>query len=176
MTAATDPMSQPPKGKPITGRTVLFWLIGFFTVVFVANAIFIQLALDSFPGVTSDSAYEDGLAYNSTLAAARDQAALGWEVAGEVSRVEGTPDAMISVNARDADNAPIAGLLVTAKLQRAASPEAPRTLVLQEGEVGRYTVDVAGLESGNWLLELVAARGEGDARQEFRSENRIFLR
>lgn len=176
MTAVSDPMSQPPKGKPITGRTVLIWLVGFFSVIFVANAILIQLALDSFPGLTSDSAYEDGLAYNSKLAAARDQEMLGWSIAGEVGRIEGTADAMISVSARNANEAPIAGLLVTARLQRVASPEEPRTLVLREGEVGRYTVDVSGLESGNWLLELVAARGDGDARQEFRSRNRVFLR
>lgn len=73
-------MTQARAERKITGRTVLFWMIGFFTVIFIANAIFLHLAWKSFPGVVTETAYEDGLAYNDAIAASREQAARDWSV------------------------------------------------------------------------------------------------
>lgn len=177
LTPAGTPLSgEAVSGRPVTGRTVLVWLIGFFLVIFAANVVFVRLALTSFPGLVTDSAYEEGLAYNATIAAARAQAALGWTLDGSVRRDEATGAATLAVTARDRDGNPLSGLVVTARLQRTASPEAPRLVVLTEGELGRYGADLADAASGNWLLEIDAARGEGEAREAFRSENRIFLR
>ncbi|MHC5654370.1 FixH family protein [Stappia sp.] len=168
-------MSDKKAVKPMTGRTVLYWLLGFFAVIFIANAILIRLALESFPGLVTETAYEDGLAYNDTIAAARAQAELGWKVEGTVNRGDDGA-ARIAVSAHDKDGAPLAGLLVTARLQRTASPEAAHIVVLQEGELGLYTADLANVETGNWLLNLSASRGEGDRQEDFRSDNRIYLR
>ena len=64
--------------NPITGRHVLIYLMGFFGVIFVANIIYIYLALSTFTGEHTVNAYDKGLAYNSTLAAAEEQKALPW--------------------------------------------------------------------------------------------------
>jgi nitrogen fixation protein FixH len=172
MTSMADTMTQARAERKITGRTVLFWMIGFFTVIFIANAIFIHLALSSFPGVVTETAYEEGLAYNDAIAASREQAARDWSVTGAIERA-GTDAARVEVLARDASGAPLSGLSVTATLQRPASPEAPLVVVLQEGETGRYQAMVNDLAAGNWNLDLEALGGQdGEA---FKSRNRVFL-
>ena len=60
-------------GRRITGRQVLFGILGFFGVVFAANGAFIFFALDSFTGLATDSPYQRGIEYNQTLAAAAEQ-------------------------------------------------------------------------------------------------------
>ena len=52
MTMVQSNMKDP---KAITGKTVLVWLLAFFGVIFTANAVFIYLALGSFPGVVVES-------------------------------------------------------------------------------------------------------------------------
>ncbi|WP_321394446.1 FixH family protein [Emcibacter sp.] len=66
--------------KPITGRTVLFWLIGFFLVVFLVNGVMTWLALNSWNGLSTDNAYRKGLAYNEEIEQARKQALSGWKL------------------------------------------------------------------------------------------------
>lgn len=172
MTSVADTMTQGRAERKITGRTVLFWMIGFFTVIFIANAIFLHLAWKSFPGVVTETAYEDGLAYNDAIAASREQAARDWSVSGEIERA-GAEAARVAVVAKDADGAPLSGLTVTATLQRPASPEAPVVVVLSEGETGRYQAMVNDLAAGNWILDLEALGGrEGET---FKSRNRVFL-
>ncbi len=167
-----DTMTQPRAERKITGRTVLFWMIGFFTVIFIANAIFLHLALSSFPGVVTETAYEDGLAYNDAIAASRAQAARDWSVSGALERA-GETAARVEVVARDAGDAPLSGLAVTATLRRPASPEAPLVVVLQEGESGRYQAMVKDLAAGNWILDLEALGGQDGAA--FKSRNRLYL-
>ncbi len=50
--------------RPFTGRHLLYWLLGFFGVMMVANAIFIWLALNTFTGVISKTAYQESITYN----------------------------------------------------------------------------------------------------------------
>ncbi|WP_428699995.1 FixH family protein [Stappia sp.] len=158
--------------RPVTGRTVFFWLAGFFSAMLIANAFFVYFALSSFPGVVTEQAYEDGLAYNGRIAASRAQVELNWDVSGKVWR-DADGVARISVTARDAAGAPLTGLAVTARLLRPASPEPARTVSLQEGETGSYSGGVDAVAAGRWILDLDAqSGGEGE---QFISRNRIFL-
>ncbi|MBT3306984.1 MAG: nitrogen fixation protein FixH, partial [Alphaproteobacteria bacterium] len=54
-------------GQSITGRMVLIWLLAFFGTIFAVNAVLVFFALSSWPGLTTDKAYEEGIAYNRTL-------------------------------------------------------------------------------------------------------------
>ncbi len=171
MTSMTEPAQKPGGGKPISGKTVLAWILGFFAVIFAANAVFIYLAIGSFPGVVTETAYEEGLAYNEEIAASREQALLNWTVNGSVSRIEGTTAAIL-VDAKDAAGAPLAGLTVTVVLVRPANAEPERTVVLQEGETGRYRAELADMPAGRWIVKLLA---EGRDGKSFRSFNRIYL-
>ncbi|HYE44111.1 MAG TPA: FixH family protein, partial [Caulobacteraceae bacterium] len=62
----------------VKGRHVLFGVVGFFAVVIALDSLFVTWAVQTFPGEVSTRAYEDGLAYNRTLAARQEQKALGW--------------------------------------------------------------------------------------------------
>src|SRR5437588_13118204 len=70
--------------RPLTGRTVLVCLIGFFGTVALANAILIRAAVSTFGGVETSSSYQAGLAFARNAAAARAQDDLHWQVKADV--------------------------------------------------------------------------------------------
>ncbi|ADZ71629.1 FixH family protein [Polymorphum gilvum] len=160
-------------GKPMTGRTVLLWLVGFFGVIFAANAVFLWVALGSFPGVVVESSYTAGQLYNQEIAAAREQAARGWAVEAGLDRSAGGT-ARIVVRARDGAGLPVTGVAFTARLNHPTRQGADHLILLQEEETGRFVGHTeASLDAGNWNLILEAEGGEG---RVFRSENRLFLK
>ena len=50
--------------KELTGRHVLYMILGFFGVVLLANVVFVYLAMDTFTGLATEGAYVKGLSYN----------------------------------------------------------------------------------------------------------------
>jgi len=158
--------------KAITGKTVLAWLLGFFAVVFAANAVFIYLALGSFPGVVVESSYEAGQAYNSEIAAAKAQAELNWQVSTEIVRT-GPEKARLVVTAADADGEPLYGVTLTALLRNPVHDGADVAVTLNADGGGRHVGTVDDLADGNWTLVLEI---EQDGTRKFRSENRFFLK
>ena len=97
-----------PGGRPLTGRTVLLILLGFFGVILGVNFYMATYAAKTFSGVDADDAYDSGLAYNKEIAAAKAQALLGWTV--ELNRVNGAGVTQITVNVKDKDGKPVGGL------------------------------------------------------------------
>lgn len=169
MTMVQSNMKDP---KAITGKTVLVWLLCFFGVVFSANAVFIYLALGSFPGVVVESSYEAGQSYNREIAAAKAQADLNWQVSGELSR-KGEEGARLVVVAEDAANAPLYGVEIKALLRHPAQETADVEAFLRADGGGRYIAELDRIPSGNWTLVLEI---EQDGARKFKSENRIFLK
>src|ERR1700686_571183 len=95
--------------KPLTGRKVLFMLVGFFGVVFGVNFLMMKLAIDTLPGTEVDSAYGASLAYEKEIAAAHDQSVRDWKVDAHIARgVDG--GATLQVEAHDASGKPMSGL------------------------------------------------------------------
>lgn len=157
-------------GRTITGRTVLFSLVGFFAVVFAANAAMIWLAVASWNGVETQSAYRDGAHYPRERAAAEAQASRHWRVEADLARSgEGVE---IAVTLRDGDARPLPGLAVSARLERPSHDREDLVVLLTERELGAYRGRVARLAGGNWHLVLDAGRG---GERLFRSVNRISV-
>jgi len=169
MTMAQSNMKDP---KALTGRTVLLWLLGFFGVIFAANAVFIYLALGSFPGVVVESSYEAGQAYNEEIAAARAQETLNWQVTSDFARAGGDAGKLV-VTALDADGAPIYGIELEALLRNPVSDADDVTVDFRADGGGRYVGEVAHVAPGNWTLVLQIRR---DGKRVFKSENRVFLK
>ncbi|WP_299479605.1 FixH family protein [uncultured Roseibium sp.] len=168
MTMVQSNMKDP---KAITGKTVLAWLACFFGVIFAANAIFIYLALGTFPGVVVDSSYEAGQAYNQEIAAAKAQTERNWQISSDIAR-SGNDGAKLVVTAADAEGSPLYGVEINAVLRHPAQADLDRETVLRADGGGKYVADVEGLPAGNWTLVLEIAQ---DGARKFRSENRIFL-
>lgn len=157
--------------RPLTGRTVLVTLLGFFGMVIGVNGVMIALAIGTMPGLESEKPYQAGVAYNAEIEAARAQAARRWNVASHVGR-DAQGRATVSVKARDAKGAPISGLAVAVRLLRPADQRGDRTLELGEREPGTYLGEAANMAAGAWEVEIEAARA---SERLFRSRNRIVL-
>lgn len=158
-------------GTPITGWTVLKWLIGFFGVMVIANAFFVWFALTSFPGLETESAYESGRAYPEELAAAAAQAERGWQVDVETGRAANGGTA-IAILPRDRAGAPLTGLTGTVALHNLRGAEFDRAAPLIEAESGRYTAGFEALPRGNWTVTIDLMRGD---ERLWRSRSKIVL-
>jgi len=157
--------------RPLTGRTVLLSLIGFFGVVIGINAVMMALAIGTMPGLETKKPYQAGIGYNAEIEAARAQAARRWKVASHIDR-DASGRAAVTVEARDGDGAPLTRLAFTVRLVRPADERADRTISLTEHGSGRYLGEAADVASGLWDIELDADRGP---ERMFRSRNRVTL-
>lgn len=155
----------------ITGRMVLFGLIGFFGLIALANAVMIWLAVSTGTGVVVTSSYKAGNDFQSEIDAASDQASRNWAVTANVARAG--QGAAIDLTVEDAAGAPVSGLAVTARFVGHQGEEGDRAATLKEGEIGRYRGAVDELKPGNWQLVIEALQGE---ERVYRSENRVLLR
>lgn len=152
--------------RRFTGRHLLYALLGFFGVMLVANVIFIWLALSTFSGATSKTAYEDGLAFNERLDAAADQKARGWQ--GEL-RTEG--DRVVLTMER-ADGRPLGGLTLDALFLRPTHDGMDRRLPMSEIAPGRYSAPLALPAPGNWDVIVTGSDGQG---LPFETRSRIWV-
>jgi nitrogen fixation protein FixH len=155
----------------ISGRTVLFSLLAFFGVVICANVVMATLAISTMPGTEVDSPYLAGIKYNAEISAAREQAGRGWRMASHVER-DADGRAIVRVEARDGDGAPLTGLAVTVRLVRATDKRADRIVALTERPGGNYFGETADVAAGSWDLEFEADRRD---QRLFRSKNRVTL-
>jgi nitrogen fixation protein FixH len=162
----------PPERKRLTGRTVLFYVLGFFGVVIGVNVLMMKLAIDTMPGLEVDSSYRAGNAYNAEIAAARSQSARQWRIAGHLERgADGRT--FLEVEARDHGGAPLTGLSFAARLDRPIDKRADRSVALREQGLGIYRGEAENLAPGQWDLVLEADKG---SERLFLSKNRVELR
>jgi len=142
-------------GRPITGRTVLFSMLAFFGVIIAVNMLFVYFALDSWPGLSTDEAYKDGLAYNKTLEAAALQGELGWR-----SRVELVNGTQLSARLFNKNGDGVTVGTVKARLVRPTHAGVDQIIVLKESQPGYYQGAVSTLLPGRWKVELRVTEGE----------------
>jgi nitrogen fixation protein FixH len=144
-----------PRGFVLKGWHVLAAFILFFGVDIAVNTVFMMSAYKTFPGETSLTPYEDGVAYNATLRQRRAQATLGWKLAAGVQGA-----GLVRVDASDRSGAPIHGLAVSVRLERPATESGERDLQLRESAPGVYTAGANGLV-GAWDLDVTARDAAG---------------
>ncbi|TAN62040.1 MAG: hypothetical protein EPN20_11445, partial [Magnetospirillum sp.] len=88
-----------------------------FMVVLLVNVTMAYFATSTFSGLSTEHAYEKGLAHNQVLEAARKQEEMGWTVDTNVEP-EANHGAHVTVSYRDRDGKPLDGLTVRASLVR----------------------------------------------------------
>ena len=156
--------------RPVTGRMVLFCLIGFFAVVAGVNAIMIRAAVSTFSGVEATSRYQAGQSFAREADAARVQNRLHWQVQANLRAAEGKT--LVEIDARDASGRPLSGLEATALLQHPTDRRADQTVALSEDASGHFGGE-AGPIVGQWDVVIELSR---DGARVFRSRNRVMLR
>lgn len=163
-------------GNPTAGRRARqpgWWypwiFIGGMTVVVVVNIVLAVAAVRTFPGLETNDAYRKGLAYNDVLAAARAQAARGWQVAVAFVPDSGRGAGELQVVFRDRDGRPLDGLRVGARLTRPLGAEASQTADLQARGDGLYAAHVALPFAGQWDADIHA----GGNTEQFQTRQRL---
>lgn len=166
-------MTKTISGKPreLTGRAVLFWILGFFGLVFAVNGVLVQAATSTFGGLETSSSYKAGLKFKEEMDSAERQAALGWHVDGKLTR-DKTGEAMLDVSVRDAKGQPVSGLSGTARLAHPATSRLDHEVALSALGAGALHGAVTA-PAGQWELIIDLDRG-GD--RVFRSRSRVTLR
>lgn len=153
----------PSTPRPITGRTVLIGMIAFFGVIIAVNLAFVYFALDSWPGLTTQQAYEDGLAYNKKLEDAARQNELGWRSSVSLGAAMPKGGRVISLFMTGKNDAPVTGLSVTAYLSRPLGEGLSLDTRLTEDRPGQYTAMVRLPALGRWRVEISAQTADKKA-------------
>lgn len=163
--------SRQPGARTLNGRHVLLALLGFFGVVLAVNVVLIYKAESTFGGVDTDDAYRKGLAYNERIAAAEEQAELGWH--GNLDYVRNTRHMRLTLT--DTSGGPVPGLTVTAQLQRPVTNRYDQELSLTQTGADTYEADVSGLAPGWWTVDVRAHHGPENATL-YEARRRLWIR
>lgn len=156
----------------LTGLHVLAMFVAFFLTIIAANAIFITMAVKSFPGEQEKKSYLQGLAYNDRLKAREVQAALGWTAEIASVRLE-SGKTEIDVVFASSMTAPISGLTITGSLSRAVDDESDHAVEFHAIAPGRYRAALDGVAPGAWRM---AATATNDRGAVFILEKRLILK
>ncbi len=126
-------------------RSIIPYLFfGFFGIVVLVNGVMIWLAITTFSGLETESAYIKGINYNETLAAEARQNELGWQAEIALNRDK------ISVELRDQDGDLLEPQSVVAKLVRPSDSSMDQTVVLNQVAAGQYSANLPPLQQGLW--------------------------
>jgi len=137
--------------RRITGRTVLYAMLGFFGVIFSVNGLFVYFALSSWPGLSTDQPYEKGIKYNRTLAKAEEQIDTGW-----VSRASLSIQGGVIIVMTDRSGGVVSDLDVNGIIKRPARAGLDQKFSLLETVPGQYESQVSPVLPGRWRLEVRA--------------------
>lgn len=156
--------------REVTGRTVLWWLVGFFLFIFAANAIMVRAAISTFGGVETQSSYKAGLQFGKEAAAAHRQDGLHWQVSGKLTR-DKAGATKLDIVARDAKGLALTGLTADARLAHPADSRLDRDIPVRAIGGGDFHGE-ADVNPGQWELIVDFYRGE---ERVFRSRSRVTL-
>ena len=141
--------------QKITGKHILFMLVGFFAVVFAVNGVFLTAAIKSYPGETERKSYLQGLNYNDTLEQRRLQSELGWSAQiGLTQDAVGAPLLMSRI--ADKEGQPLSFLSVVATVRSHADDHQIIELPLELRNSGEYAADATSLTQGRWTVLMTA--------------------
>lgn len=157
--------------RPLTGRKVLLWLVGFFVAIFAVNAVLVKAAISTFGGLDTPSSYKAGLVFESEVARADRQAARHWQVDGKLKR-DGAGEAVLDIRVRDAHGKPITGLTADARLAHPADERLDHVIPVAVSGIGLFHGEAKAMP-GQWHLIIDLYRGHD---RLFRSRSRVTLR
>jgi nitrogen fixation protein FixH len=150
--AGEDEPTYSVKGNRKWSRKLLVILLTVFAVVMAVNIVMVWFAVESNTGIVSENAYEEGLAYNKTLAEQAREAGLGWSV---VRNVADFPVRLVYALS-DERGMPLGGAWVRVKASRPVGQDEGSgfELELKEFTDGTYAAEnIAWPQKGQWELE-----------------------
>lgn len=156
-------MTNPKTSMQAGGRTGIWipWaFFGLFLVVLAVNGTMIALAVSTFTGMETTSAYKKGIDYNRRLAAATEQEKLGWQASLEAT-ADKAGKVMLTFALEDHMGAPITAADVRAHVDRPLQQGFEQFIAFDEISEGGYAVAVDLPLKGQWDIDLTAnVRGQ----------------
>ncbi len=152
--------------KQLKGWHVLAMLVAFFGVIIGVNLVMAYLANSTWSGLVVANGYVASQSFDSDLAKARAQEALGWNVALEASGDR------IRITFADAGGAKIDGLAITGDLERTVTDKQDQKLTFASMGAGVYTAPAA-LTPGVWEVEI---DGKGDGVADYHKIFRFVVK
>ena len=164
--------SRSRKPFELTGKHVLIGFVLFFGIILSSNVVMISLAVNTFPGLQSKSAYKAGRNYNAIIAQADQQKNLGWQVTVNLDK-SSPRDRTIRLVVRDKFNNPMSDLSVSGTLQRTVHSFDDVPLSFEKHGAGVYTMVLDRQEHlGQWRLKIDASNRAGDT---FQIEKKVYV-
>ncbi|MEO1282805.1 MAG: FixH family protein [Pseudomonadota bacterium] len=160
-------------GFQLTGRHVLFAMLGFFGVIFAVNGVFLYQAIGSYTGLVADEPYRKGLNYNDRILEAAVQHTLGWKHKLTVSK-----DGLVQIALADRDGTPVSELEVNVAISRPSTARGEVNLTLKSKEPGLYEGAAGQLPLGNLVsaIEVKRLARDGQMVTTYRAKERIWLK
>lgn len=147
-------MTQPERASGSGWRYFPWAIGGAIGLVVAVNAAMITTAVLSFPGKLGRNGFDLSNQYNTVLAAAEREAALGWQV--QILWHAGRP----MVELRESNGTPLEAALVGGTLSRPLGPnEAPINLRFEPLGGGTHLAAASPPGPGQWQLALTVERG-----------------
>lgn len=165
--------SSPARSAPASKRLEPF-LVGIFllfVVFFIANGFLVYFSSSSWTGLVSHNHYQEGLAYNATLAQQKAESALGWKVSVDASGLAAHQEGVLRVALMDRDGHPLQGGMLAGLLYRPVQETQDIAFALDEIAPGIYTSKLKPTSPGHWGVKLTAKVRE----ETFHHHVRIFL-
>ncbi len=131
---------------PKRSRWIPWAFVGGMTLVVLVNLVLVYFAISTFTGVTVPRSYERGRGYDTVLAEAARQDALGWRA--EVTLAGGT----LRVSATDRNGRPVHGRVEGVLLRPLEGRELP--LAFAPAGSGIWVAQVRPPERGQWEVRL----------------------
>jgi nitrogen fixation protein FixH len=126
-----------------------------FVVVLTVNFTMAWFANSTFSGLSTENAYEKGLAYNKTLAMKQQEEALGWAVDLQVEP-GANHGAHVTITYKDASGHPVDGLAVKAGFVRPTAKGHDREVALAPVGPGAFATQQELPLPGVWDLTVIA--------------------
>lgn len=158
-----------PKGRPLTGRSVLIMLLAFFGVMLAVNFYMARAAIGTHPGLDHRNAYEAGVAYNKEIEAAKAQNALGWSVG--LSRAKKGAATEVIASVKDKAGQPVTGLEAALHFDHPSSSRLDKDVAAPAIADGTYA-GAAELTPGHWQVKVEFKR---NGETVFRSKNTLSV-
>jgi nitrogen fixation protein FixH len=158
-------------GFRVKGWHVLVGMLGFFATVIAVDVGMAVIAYRSYPGEVTAKPYEEGLAFNRTLATRAEERALGWKASLQATSV-GAGQIRIRADIRDAAGQPVRGLKLGGVLERPATEAGRLQRAFTETRPGVYDATAPEVP-GAWDLTL---SGKDARNRPFEANGRLVWR
>jgi len=168
------PLVDSNRREPARRSLWIPWLfVAFFGIVVAANATMITVAVTTFTGIGAENqhSYQQGLAYNDTIAAVAAQKALGWDV-DLTFDPSGGRRGVLDLSMMDAHGGWIDQAAVSVQLRRPTEAAADFSASLPYVRDGHYRATLDFPLPGIWDVHIDAE----DARGTYRLTQRVFVK